>query len=75
MAITIYTSNQVLSMIKAYVEKFKSNAAAARNIGCTSPVLSQVLQGKIPPPPSVCEAIGIERVKLYAKGVKDYHRE
>lgn len=75
MPITIYTPAQVLAMVKKFTKVYKSNAAAARAIGCTESVLCQVLAGRIPAPPSVCEAIGIERVKLYASGVQEKHRE
>lgn len=74
MPITIYTPKQVVAMANKLVTKYKSNAAAARAIGCTPAVLCQVLAGKVPAPPSVCDALGITREKLYAAGVEDRHR-
>ena len=75
MPVTVYTKPQVLKQLRDYCDKYKTYAAAAEKIGCTRPVLSSVLSGTIPPPPSVCKALGIERVKLYASGVEDRHRE
>lgn len=75
MPIVIYTKEQVMEKIRVRVNRFKTQSAAAEALGVTAPVLCNVLKGEVPPPPKLCEALGIERVKLYASGVQEKHRD
>lgn len=75
MPITVYTKQQVLRKLEDFCNRYRTYGEAARRLGCTAAVLSSVRAGNVPPPPSICRGLGLERVKLYASGVEDKHRE
>ncbi len=71
----VFTQEQVIKKIELFCDSYKSYAEAARAIPCTEGQLCQSRQGQIPAPPSILDAIGLERITVYASDIEEKYRD
>lgn len=61
----VLTTKEVNERLLAWLDGFETHAQAASRVGIARSQLSQALQGKIPVPPKILEALKISRAPLY----------
>ena len=60
-------ATDLLAQLRKACEADGSQAAWAERAGLAAPYISDVLRGRREPGPSLCEALGFERVVLYRR--------
>ena len=70
----VHTHKAVLARIEKFCDDYRTFGDAARAAGTSDAQLSAARKGTIPVPPSLLQAIGIERVRLYAE-LNDEHEK
>jgi hypothetical protein len=66
------TADDVRLILKAYVEQYPTQVAAARAMGITTPWLSMVLNGVRRPSGRILDILGINRLPKHTKKRLDF---
>lgn len=61
----MFTKPQVLRRLQALVDQHRNAAQAAKALGVTHSELANALADRVPIPPKLRKAIGVERVTVY----------
>src|SRR4051812_5041551 len=57
----VLTEIQAYAKLRGFIRRHKSEAAAARSLGISRGFLSDVLNGRRPMTPAICERLGLKR--------------
>lgn len=71
----IYTRDQVVKKVRAFLADFDTHKAAADSIHVDKTAISNALNTERPISPAILAAVGVERVTVYASDVRDDQRQ